>query len=97
METKTLHAIQVLSKIGKIFSKIVMICCIVGFGLCIAGLFGVAAGGEILKLGGVTIKEIIGNTAGLSEGTTLRRDGDWDGPLPAPGGPRGLCRTLFWP
>ena len=69
METKTLHAIQVLSKIGKIFSKIVMICCIVGFGLCIAGLFGVAAGGEILKLGGVTIKGIIGNTAGLSEGT----------------------------
>ena len=68
METKTLHAIQVLSKIGKIFSKIVMICCIVGFGLCIAGLLGVAAGGEILKLGGVTIKGIIGNTAGLSEG-----------------------------
>ena len=46
-----------------------MICCIVGFGLCIAGLLGVAAGGEILKLGGVTIKGIIGNTAGLSEGT----------------------------
>ena len=69
METKTLHAIQVLSKIGKIFSKIVMICCIVGFGLCIAGLLGVAAGGEILKLGGVTIKGIIGNTAGFSEGT----------------------------
>ena len=66
---ETLRTIQVVSKIGKILSKIVMICCIVGFCLCIAGILGVAGGEEILKFGGITLKGLIRSTEGLNEGT----------------------------
>ena len=55
----TLKTIQTLSKIGKILSKIVYICCVVGFCVCIVGIISLGLGGEVFKLGGVTIHSII--------------------------------------
>ena len=42
----TLKTIQGLSRIGKILSKIIFICCIVGFCGCIAGMVSLALGAE---------------------------------------------------
>ena len=55
----TLKTIQTLSKIGKILSKIVYICCVVGFCGCIVGIISLGLGGEVFKLGGVTVHSII--------------------------------------
>ena len=65
---KTLKTIQTISKIGKIISKIVNICCIVGFCGCIIGIISLAAGGGVLKLGGFSLHGIIENEADISEG-----------------------------
>ena len=66
----TAHTLQKLSKLGKILSKIAFICAVAGFVGCIVGIASAQIGsGPILKLGGVTIRGIIGNTAGLGEGT----------------------------
>lgn len=68
---KTLDTIQTLSKIGKVFSKIVYICCIVGI---IAGAVGIVAlliGAETLKLGGMTLHTILETEAGVGTGTVL--------------------------
>ena len=54
-----LKTIQTLSKIGRILSKIVYICCVVGFCGCIVGIISLGLGGEVFKLGGVTIHSII--------------------------------------
>ena len=54
----TLKTIQTLSKIGRILSKIVYICCVVGFCVCIVG--------EVFKLGGVTIHSIIESHSHMS-------------------------------
>ena len=63
----TLKTIQVLARIGKILSKIVFICCIVGACGCAAGIVSFALMGEApLKLGGVTIHSMIENSAGMS-------------------------------
>lgn len=59
----TLKTIQTLAKIGKVFSKIIFVCCIVGFCGCIVSL---AFGAETFKLGGVTIHSMIENEAGMS-------------------------------
>lgn len=64
---ETLKTIQTLSKIGKILSNIVFVCCIVGGCLCIAGILGLAFGGDTLKLGGVTVHGLIENKEGLSD------------------------------
>lgn len=69
MNTKTLKTIQVLSKIGRILSKTAFVCCIVGFCGCVVGIISLAAGFEAVKIGGVTIKSILRNEAGLSTGT----------------------------
>ncbi len=69
MNTKTLKTIQVLSKIGRILSKTAFVCCIVGFCGCVVGIISLAAGFEAVKIGGVTIKSILQNEAGLSTGT----------------------------
>ncbi|MBQ3355762.1 MAG: DUF2975 domain-containing protein [Clostridia bacterium] len=63
---KSLKTIQVLAKIGRIFSKIIFILCIVCFCICIVGLISLIAGFESFKVGGVTIRSIIENKAGLS-------------------------------
>ena len=62
---KTLKTIQVLAKIGKIISKIVFICSIVGFCLCVLGIVSLAAGGTLIKIGGVTVRGLIENNAGI--------------------------------
>lgn len=66
---KTLDIIQTLSKIGKVFSKIVSICCIVGFCGCLVGIAAMLVGAETVKLGGVTLHGILEAEAGVSIGT----------------------------
>ena len=62
----TLKTIQTLAKIGKVFSKIIFVCCIVGFCSCVVGIVSLALGAETFKLGGVTIHSMIENEAGMS-------------------------------
>ena len=62
----TLKSIQTLAKIGKIFSKIIFACCVVGFCGCIVGIVSLAIGAETFKLGGVTIHSMIENEAGMT-------------------------------
>ena len=63
---KTLITIQTLAKIGKAFSKIIYVCCIVGFCCCIVGIVSLAIGAETFKLGGVTVHSMIENKAGMN-------------------------------
>lgn len=63
---KSLKAIQVLAKIGKILSKIIFVFCIVGFCLCVAGIISLAIGLEGLKLGGTTIHGLIESETSMS-------------------------------
>lgn len=58
MKTKTLDVIQMLAKIGKIFSNIVQVCCIVGCCICLVGLIGMAVGVVIAKIGGAGLQDI---------------------------------------
>ena len=62
----TLKTIQILSKIGRIISKIIYICCMVGFCGCIVGIVSLALGGEVFKLGDVTVYSIIENHSQMS-------------------------------
>ena len=62
----TLKTIQTLAKIGKVFSKIIFVCCIVGFCGCIVGIVSLALGAETFKLGGVTVHSMIENEAGMN-------------------------------
>lgn len=61
---KTLKAIQTLSRIGQILCKIVFVFCIVGFCFCLAGILGLALGGEVFRLGGVTVHSLITDHTG---------------------------------
>ena len=62
----TLKIIQTLSKIGRDFSKVVFICCLVGFGGCVIGILSLGFGGEIFKLGGITIHSVIEGHSSMS-------------------------------
>ncbi len=67
---KTLNTIQTLCKIGKILSKIVYICCIVGFCGCAVGVIAMIIGADAaIKLGGITLKSILETEADVSIGT----------------------------
>lgn len=66
---KTLNTIQTLSGIGKVFSKIVSICCMVGFCGCVMGIFAMLVGKEAIKFGGITLHSILETEAGVSTGT----------------------------
>ena len=66
---KSLKAIPVLAKIGKIISKVLFILCIVGFCGCVLGIVGLAAGLSVMKIGGVTLHGLIEIKAGMSLGT----------------------------
>lgn len=68
---KSLNIIQAACRIGKIISKIVYICCIVGFCGCVVGIFAMLIGAETVKLGGVTLHSILETEAGISEGTVI--------------------------
>lgn len=70
MNTKTLRTIQVLSKIGKILSKIVFVCSIVGAVLCTLGVLGFSLGvTSAVKFGNITLKSILDGTESKSVGT----------------------------
>lgn len=61
-----LKKIQILSKLGKVLSKIIFICCIIGVVGCIVGMVSLPfADTEGLKIGGVTIHGLIENRAGM--------------------------------
>lgn len=66
---KTLNTIQTLSKIGKIMSKIVYVCCIVGICGCAVGTVAMLVGEKAVKVGGVTLHSLLQNEAGVNEGT----------------------------
>ena len=67
-ESKSLQTIQTLNKIGKVLSKIVFICCLVGAIGCIIGIASVALIGtdEVLKIGGVSIHGLIEKEAEMN-------------------------------
>lgn len=57
---KSLSVIQTLSKIGKIFSNIINVCCVVGIVGCICGLISVPfADKGIFKIGGTSVYGLI--------------------------------------
>lgn len=63
---KSLRTIQTLSKIRKILSKIIYICCIIGAVGCAVGMVSLPfADTGVLKIGGVTIHGLIVNRAGI--------------------------------
>lgn len=66
---KSLRSIQVLSKIGRILSKIVFVCSIIGFCGCIVGILSLAAGAQTRKIGSVAFMTLIANSANQSIGT----------------------------
>lgn len=66
----SLKTIQLLARIGRVLSKIVWICCIVGAAGCLIGIVSLAAGIDgAFKIGGVTIYGLIENEAGMSIGS----------------------------
>ena len=56
MESRNLNLIQKLFKMGKVLSKIAFIFSMIGFVGSIAGLVGLGFGGELIKIGGVTLQ-----------------------------------------
>lgn len=66
---KTLNAIQTLSKIGKLISKIIYICTIVGLCMCAVGVAVLIVGLETVKLGGVTLHGIFEAEGSVGIGT----------------------------
>lgn len=63
---KTLNTIQTLSKIGRIFSKIIFIFSIIGAAGCAVGMACLPfADTSIIKIGGVTVYGLISNQAGI--------------------------------
>lgn len=63
---KTLKTIQTLSKIGRILSKIVFIVCCVCFGFCLFGIPSLMLSAEILKIGDITVYNMIIKDANVS-------------------------------
>lgn len=69
---KSLTIIQTIAKIGRILSKIIEICCIVSFCICIVNLITCAAlNGETFKLGGVTILSMLESRAQMNLPTVV--------------------------
>lgn len=66
MKNSSLETLLVLSKLGRILSKIAFICSIVGLSLASIGLISFALGFDGVKLGGVTIKGLIEENANMS-------------------------------
>lgn len=66
---KSLKVLQVLAKIGKIVSKVVYICCLVGFCGCIFGIIALAVGADVVKIGGVTLDVLLKSEADTSLST----------------------------
>lgn len=63
---KTLKTIQILSRLGKILSKIVFIGCAIGVAGCAVGMLSLpVAETGVIKIGGVSIHGLIVNRAGI--------------------------------
>lgn len=63
---KYLQAIQTISKIGEILSKIIFICCLVGAIGCAVGIVSLPFGDKgLFKIGGVTVYGLIANKSGI--------------------------------
>lgn len=67
----TLDIIQIIARIGKILSKIVNICCIVGAVLCCVGIITLSLLPRSLQLGGVTIHGLVDLSEEVSMGTAI--------------------------
>lgn len=66
---KTLDTIQKLSKIGKILSKIVYICCIVGLIGCAVGAVAMCIGAGAVKIVGGALHDVLQTEAGIGTGS----------------------------
>ena len=66
---KTLVTIQKLVRLGKILSKIIFTCCIIGICGCVAGIISLAAGLETLRIGSVTLGGLVEKSAEMSMGS----------------------------
>ncbi len=66
---KTLHTIQTIAKIAKIVSKVISICCIVGFCLCIVGIVSLAVGAPAFSFGGVTFESMLQHNTEMTTGS----------------------------
>lgn len=67
---KSLKVIQTLCKLGKIFSKIVFICAIIGCAGCLVGIVALIAAGDLsVKIGGVSLENLLRDEAGITMGT----------------------------
>ena len=66
---KTLKTIQTISKVSKIICEIVFICCLVGGIGCALGIISLALIPESFKIGDVTFKNFVEQSADVSLGT----------------------------
>lgn len=66
---QTLEIIQTFSKVGKIFSKFIYICCIIGVCGCAVGTVAMLVGTDTIKFGGVTLHSILETEVNVSVGT----------------------------
>lgn len=66
---KTLKAIQTISKICKIVSKVLFVLCIVGFCGCVTGVIALAACAETITIDGVTFSVFLYDNTKTSVGT----------------------------
>lgn len=68
--SQSLAIIQKLAKVGKILSKIVFVCCIVGAIGCVIGIISLALVGNIkVEIGGLTIHGLIEQSGNITMGT----------------------------
>ena len=77
MESRNLNLIQKLFKMGKVLSKIAFIFSMIGFVGSIAGLVGLGFGGELIKIGGVTLHGLIANSSGYAPGAIAAALSGW--------------------
>lgn len=66
---KTLKIIQTLAKVGKILSKIVFICCIVGLCGCVIGILALVIGGSAAEASGTTLQALLQKETDISLGS----------------------------
>ena len=66
---KTLQTIQTISKIAKIVSKVISVCCIVGLCMCIVGIVCLAIGAPTFMIGDVTLETFLLNEKDTSMGS----------------------------
>ena len=66
---QTLVTIQKLVRLGKILSKIIFTCCIIGICGCVAGIVSLAAGLETLRIGSITLGGLVEKSTEMSMGS----------------------------